>query len=67
MISCLGRTLPKWANKAAVICGERAGVLIEMTDGIGALETENSELHQAIEMPPMANAHFAPTERARSL
>lgn len=64
MIGCPGHTLLEWVKRAEVNSGKRAGVPIEVTGRLNALERENRELGQANEVLRKAYAYFAQAERA---
>ena len=57
-IGCSAHTLLEWVKKAEVNSGKRAGVPIEVTDRLKALERENRELRQANEILRKASAYF---------
>jgi transposase-like protein len=59
LIGCSGHTLLEWVKKAEVNSGKRAGVLVEVTDRLKALERENRELRQANEILRKASVYVA--------
>ena len=64
-IGCVPQTLHEWVKKAEVDSGKRAGVPMEMTDRLKALEREVRELRQATEILRKASAYFAQAELDR--
>lgn len=59
-IGCVAQTLNEWVKKAEVDSGKRAGVTIDMSERMKALERESRELRQANEILRKASAYFAP-------
>ena len=64
-IGCSPHTLREWVGKAEVDSGKRAGVPLEVSDRLKALERENRELRQANEILRKASAYFALAELDR--
>jgi transposase-like protein len=64
-IGCSAHTLLDWVKKAEVDSGKRAGVPLEVSDRLKALERENRELRQANEILRKASAYFALAELDR--
>jgi transposase-like protein len=64
-IGCSPHTLREWVNKAEVDSGKRAGVPVEVSEKLKALERENCELRQANEILRKASAYFALAELDR--
>ena len=64
-IGCSAHTLLDWVKKAEVDSGKRAGVPMEVSDRLKALERENRELRQANEILRKASAYFALAELDR--
>ena len=64
-IGCSAHTLLDWVKKAEVDSGKRAGVPLEVSDRLKALERENRELRQANEILRKASAYFAQAELDR--
>jgi transposase len=64
-IGCTAQTLNEWVKKAEVDSGRRAGIPIEMSEKMKALERENRELRQANEILRKASAYFAMAELDR--
>jgi transposase-like protein len=64
-IGCSAHTLLDWVKKAEVDSGKRAGVSLEVSDRLKALERENRELRQANEILRKASAYFALAELDR--
>ena len=62
-IGCAAQTLYEWVKKAEVDAGGRAGVPSEVAAKLKALERENRELRQAIEIFRKASAYVAMAER----
>ena len=54
-----------WVKKAETESGKRAGVATDMAENMKALERENRELRQAIEILPKASTYFAMAELDR--
>ncbi|MGY4157981.1 transposase [Bradyrhizobium sp. USDA 4461] len=64
-IGCTPQTLNGWVKKAEIDSGQRAGVPIDTTEKLKALERENRELRQANEILRQASAYFAMAELDR--
>ncbi len=58
-IGCSAHSLNEWLKKAEVDAGKRAGVTMDMSAKLKALERENRELRQANEILRKASAYFA--------
>ena len=64
-IGCTPQTLNDRGKRAEVDSGRRAGIQNEMAEKMKALERENRELRQAIEILRKASAYFAMAELDR--
>ena len=57
-IGCTPQTLHDWVKRAEIDSGQRAGVPTDMAEKLKALERENRELRQAIEIQRKESAYF---------
>jgi transposase-like protein len=64
-IGCTAQTLHEWVKRAERDSGLRAGMPLDVTAKLKALERENRELRQANEILRKASAYFAQAELDR--
>lgn len=58
-IGCTAQTLSEWIKKVEVDAGKRAGVTMDLSAQLEALERENGECRQANEILRKASVYFA--------